>query len=420
MNQNRNFKKFMLLWTGELLSAIGGGFTSFGVGVYVFQQTGSAAAMALVTLTSFLPSLLLSAPAGILADRYDRRLLMMIGDGCSALGLIYILICMFLGDVALWQILVGMAVSSIFSSLLEPSYKATITDLLSPEEYAKASGLVGLAGSSKYLLSPVLAGFLLAIADVKLLLILDILTFFVTVTATWVVRKGLPSKKTEASIPILQSFREGMHAISDQKGILLLVLLSSGVCLFMGFIQTLAEPMILSFGTTTTLGIGETICASGMLVSSLVLGIRGIKKGYVRILCLSLFIAGIGMIGFGWKENMVVICIFGFLFFAMLPFANTSLDYLVRTNIPDEVQGRAWGLIGVVSQMGYVIAYALAGVLADGVGKAMQTGVGRGCGVVIMAAGMMLAVIAIVIYRVKAVRELEQTECPGKICMEKV
>lgn len=78
MNQNRNFKKFMLLWTGELLSAIGGGLTSFGVGVYVFQQTGSAAAMALVTLTSFLPSLLLSAPAGILADRYDRRLLMMI------------------------------------------------------------------------------------------------------------------------------------------------------------------------------------------------------------------------------------------------------------------------------------------------------------------------------------------------------
>ena len=62
--------------------------------MYIFQQTGSAASMALVTLLGFLPTLLLSVPAGALADRYDRRLLMMIGDGCSALGIVFILICM--------------------------------------------------------------------------------------------------------------------------------------------------------------------------------------------------------------------------------------------------------------------------------------------------------------------------------------
>ena len=87
-----NFGKFLLLWSGELISSIGGGLTSFGLGVYVFGQTGSATGMALVTLLGFLPTLLLSVPAGVLADRYDRRLLMMLGDGCSALGIIYILI----------------------------------------------------------------------------------------------------------------------------------------------------------------------------------------------------------------------------------------------------------------------------------------------------------------------------------------
>lgn len=88
-HKNRNFFKFMLLWAGELISAIGSGLTSFGLGVYVFRQTGSAADMALVTLLGFLPSFLLSIPAGVLADRYDRRLLMMIGDGCSALGILF-------------------------------------------------------------------------------------------------------------------------------------------------------------------------------------------------------------------------------------------------------------------------------------------------------------------------------------------
>ena len=90
MNRKRNYHRFLLLWAGEMVSSIGGGLTSFGLGVYVFQQTGSAANMALLTLLAFLPTLLLSVPAGVLADCYDRRLLMMLGDGCSAVGILYI------------------------------------------------------------------------------------------------------------------------------------------------------------------------------------------------------------------------------------------------------------------------------------------------------------------------------------------
>ena len=163
-----NFGKFLLLWSGELISSIGGGLTSFGLGVYVFQQTGSATGMALVTLLGFLPTLLLSVPAGVLADRYDRRLLMMIGDGCAALGIIYILFCMINGGASLPQVCIGVFVSSVFSSLLEPSYRATVSDLLTKEEYSKANGLVSLAGSARYLVSPLLAGLLLSVSDIKL------------------------------------------------------------------------------------------------------------------------------------------------------------------------------------------------------------------------------------------------------------
>lgn len=63
-NQKSNFLKFILLWAGELISAVGSGLTSFGLGVYVFQKTGSAGSMALVTLLAFLPTLLLSVSAG--------------------------------------------------------------------------------------------------------------------------------------------------------------------------------------------------------------------------------------------------------------------------------------------------------------------------------------------------------------------
>ena len=82
MKESKNFRKFLLLWSGELISSIGGGLTSFGLGVYIFRQTGSVASMALITLLGFLPTLLLSVPAGVLADRYDRRLLMIRSRTC--------------------------------------------------------------------------------------------------------------------------------------------------------------------------------------------------------------------------------------------------------------------------------------------------------------------------------------------------
>ena len=413
MKSQSNLRKFILLWAGELISSIGGGLTSFGLGVYIFQQTGSAASMALVTLLGFLPTLLLSVPAGALADRYDRRLLMMIGDGCSALGIVYILVCMMNGGASLAQICVGVLISAVFSALLEPAFRATITDLLTKAEFSRASGLVSLAGSARYLISPIFAGFLLTISDVKLLLAIDICTFFMTVVSAAVVRRSIGRKVAETGTGFLASIREGWRIMRARKGVLLLVLVSSAITLFMGMFQILAEPMMLSFTDAKTLGVAETVCASGMLVSGLVLGVRGIKGHFTGILSASLALAGLMMIGFGLFENVLPICAFGFLFFAVLPFANNSLDYLTRTNIPDAAQGRVWGLIGFLSQLGYVVAYAVSGVAADALGAWSGMGVGRGAALVIQVAGGMMAIIAIGMRFIRSIRQLESDGEPA-------
>jgi MFS family permease len=402
------FKKFLFIWLGELISSIGGGLTSFGLAVYVFNQTGSAASMALVSLLAFLPTLILSVPAGVLADRYDRRMLMMVGDGLSGIGVLYILLCMLGGQASLLQICIGVSISSIFSALLEPSYRATVTDILTKEEYSKASGMVSLAGSARYLISPMLAGMLLAVSDIKLLLVIDIFTFIITVIVTGIVKRGIVTQSTMKQETFLSSFKEGWKAITTKRGIIVLIIVSSIMTCFMGTFQILAEPMVLDFTDSTTLGIMETICASGMLVSSLILGVKGLKKGYVKTLSVSLFFAGITMAMFGIKQNIYVMCVMGFLFFAMLPFANNCLDYLTRINIPDEKQGRAWGLIGFLSQLGYVVAYGLSGILADGISASMSISVGRGSAYMVIISGGLLCLTSIFLVFLSSVRELER------------
>ncbi len=427
---NSAFLKFVLLCSGSFVAAIGSGITSFGLGVYVFEKTGLASSGMLITLLAFLPGLLLAPFAGVLADRYDRRLLMILGDGLSAFGLVYILICLSAGEARLWQIGIGVTVSSVFSSLVEPSFRATVTDLLTEEEYSKASGLVQLSGSAKFLVSPLIAGFLLRVSDIRLLLMIDICTIFVTVSVTLAVRKGLIPKVSQVQNSFLKEFRTGMTALAKNRGVLALVLSGIGISFFLGCIQSLYTPMILGFTDSSMLGIATTVSASGMLVSSLLLGMISVKKSFTKVLTASLFLAGLFMAGFGLRENMILICSFGFLFFSMLPFANMSLDYLIRANIPNDVQGRVWGLIGIISQLGYVLAYSTLGPLADfvfipmlipkgllagSVGKIIGTGSSRGIGLLIILAGFLLCVAAILLYHIKSIRELENG---GDVCIE--
>ena len=412
--EKSNFRKFMLLWAGQLVSAIGGGFTSFGLGVYVFQKTGSAAGMALVTLLGFLPTLLLSVPAGVLADRYDRRLLMMLGDGLSAAGVLYILICMMNDGASILQIGIGVTVTAVFSSLLDPAYKATVTDLLTADEYSKASGLVSLAGSARYLVSPIIAGIMLTVGDIKLLLIIDICTFILTVISTFAVKRGIRTETSAEKLSFKESLREGWNAIRERRGVFLLVLVASLLTLFIGVFQILAEPMILSISDARTLGIAETVCASGMLLSGLYLGARGIRSGYARILSISLALAGVFIIGFGMFESVLFFTLSGFGFFMMLPFANNCLDYLVRTNTPVRLQGRVWGIVGFMSQIGYVISYGCSGIAADLIAKCAGISVGKGAGIVISFAGAALVIVSAGILFIKDIKLLEKNKDGGK------
>ena len=114
----------------------------------------------------------------------------------------------------------------------------------------------------------------------------------------------------------MESFRAGWNTITEKRGVLILVIISSVMTCFMGAMQILAEPMILDFQSSKVLGIVETVCACGMLVSSVIIGIRGLEKNFAGILSLSLALAGLSMVGFGLRENILMMLRIHILFHA--------------------------------------------------------------------------------------------------------
>lgn len=416
-------KKFMMIWIGELISSIGSGMTAFALSIYVYEMTGSVSYVSLVTLLAYLPTILLSPLGGVLADRYDRRILMIIGDLFSGLGLLYILWQIQIGAESMLPILIGVTFNAVFVALLEPSYRATITDLLTQEEYDRASGMVQMAGNARYLLSPALAGILLAVADIRLILVLDISTFFITITMVALVRKTIQKPVKRKTEGFLKEMKQGFTVITENKGILSLVIIMAFVCFFIGFVQTLTGPMVLAVSDARTVGILESVCAIGMLVGSVWIGFVGIRGGYARVLCGAGIFCGVFMALAGVNRNLWVTGIGIFLFFLSLPFMNTCADVLVRVNIPNELQGRVWGMISLLTQAGTVLAYASCGVLADylfepmlaekgilagSVGRLIGTGEGRGIGFLLILSGIGMALCASTIGHSRGVRALQK------------
>ena len=420
-------KNFYKLWLGELISNIGSGMTAFALSVYIYEKTGSVSYVSLITLLSFMPSIILSPIGGLLADRYDRRLLMIIGDLFSGLGLVYILWSIQAGEKSIVPIFIGITFSSIFTSLLEPSYRATLTDILEEENYAKASGLIQVGGSAKYLISPVIAGMILSVADIRVILLLDILTFITTCLMIFLVRKSMNSETQNYKKDSFKGLLEGLFIIKENRGVYSLVIIMFFVCFFMGFIQILIRPMILALSSVKTAGMMESLCAVGLLIGSLWIGIAGIKKNYSKILAVACFFCGIFMSMTGVNENLAIIGISTFLFFSTLPFMNSCADVLVRFSIPNELQGRVWGLISLITQMGTVIAYIISGVMADyvfepmfnkngllvkNIGMIIGTGKGRGIGFMLILSGMGMLIMAIVISKNREIREVSE-KCVG-------
>lgn len=413
----------MLIWLGEFISGIGSGMTAFALSVYAYQTTGSVSLVSVIAVASFLPTILLSPFGGVLADRYDRRLLMIIGDLFSGLGLLYVLWNIQIGTESMLPIIAGVTFNAVFVALLEPSFKATVTDLLTEDEYAKASGMVQIAGNARYLISPALAGILLAVSDIRLILLLDICTFFITITTVAFVRKSIGKPAPREKQSSLAELREGFAVLRDSKGILSLVILMAFVCFFVGFLQTLVSPMVLAFSDAKTVGILESVCAVGMLVGSVIISILGIRGSYVQTLSLAGMAASVFMAMSGVSVSLLVTGAGIFLFFLVLPFLNTSADVLVRSNVAGEVQGRVWGIISLLSQTGTAVAYALSGILADhifepllaeqgaladSVGRLIGTGQGRGIGFMLILSGLFLLPAAFAIGRSRNIKGLQE------------
>ena len=399
--------RFIMLWMGQLLSGLGSGMTGFALGVYAFQVTGTVTSFSMVVLALFVPSILLKPIGGVLTDQFNRKRLIIVGDLGAALSVLALITVVADAAPAFWKVYLLVGSGSAFGALREPAYKASITDLVTEDQFSRAGGLVQLAASAQHLLAPLCAGVLMSAGVIGTVLLIDLATFLAAITATLVITVSEQLHRVGGTPGWFgRDMREGWSVITRDPIVIRIVTVISAVTIFVGFMQTLLHPKLLLVTGPGTVGAIQSLASIGMIGSCLILGVVAVTRRHDRMLFLGLTIAGAGMSLVGWSSSIVVSGVALFIFFAALPLINTSAEVLIRSRIPNDLQGRAWGIIGFLSQIGYIVAFASAGVLVDRVFKPLfvsGAGPGREIGFMLGISGLSLSALAIPILNLRGI-----------------
>ncbi len=271
-------RKFIIVWLGQIISFTGSDLTSFAVAIWVYQKTGSVTQFSLISLFILLPGIIVAPVAGALVDRWNRRVCMILSD-CGAMSCsIAIVSLITLGRLEIWHIYLAVTLSSVFNTFGNLAYTANIS-LLVPKQYlGRASGMVQIADAVAQLVSPLLAGVLLAGVGLRGIIILDGITFIVSIIALLSVRfQSAPITET-VNTPLLQQVVYGWNYIVRRKGLLALLIFFATSNFVVGIAEILVKPLVLSFTNAAALGTLLSLASSGLMLGSILMSVWGEPK----------------------------------------------------------------------------------------------------------------------------------------------
>lgn len=418
---------FTVIWLGQIVSVLASAMSQFGLTIWVFERTQSATAMGLMQVFFITPFLLISPIAGVMVDRHNRKLMMMVSDLAAGLGTIFVLLFNWLGMLEVWHL---YAVSMIFGlgmSFQWPAYSAAISTMVPKEQYGRANGMMSLIEAGPGVIAPLLAGSLLPFIGLTGLLLIDVITFTFAIGALLFVHVPQPPRTVEGvqgQGNMLKEAAFGFKYIFARPSLLGLQMVFFAGNLFSGMLFTLMAPMILSRTDNSSLMFGsvQTAGAIAGVVGGVIMSAWGGFKRRVHGVLIGWMLTGIGSAVLGLSGGLPV-WIVGIAIASLTgPLINASNQAIWQAKVAPDVQGRVFSARRLIAWLTNPISPIIAGTLADYViepqmrmdgslsqtfGWLVGTGPGAGMGLIIVFCGVVIVLVGLAGYFIPAVHNAE-------------
>lgn len=426
----KNWRNFLMIWIGQVISLFGSSLTGFALGVWVYQQTGSATTFALIFVAGSIPSLIISPIAGGFVDRWDRRKTMMISDAVVALGTVALIVLLYLDQLSLPAIYLIVGFGACVMAFQIPAFTASIPLLVPKQHFGRVAGLMQFGPSAARILAPLAAGILLPIIDLEGIIAIDLGTFLIAVTMTFLARIPRPPASPGPRPSLWTEIGHGWSYIVARPGFVALLFFFAVLNLFFSAAQVLITPLLLSFSESAQLGLVLALGSVGGLVGSLAISAWGGPKNKMLGVLAFAPLVGLAMVVTGAQAMVAVIAAGYFLMFFIVPIVNSADQALWQTKVEPALQGRVFALKRTLSQFTAPIGFFLAGPLADRVfepafrsgattgvaslGAFLGSGPGRGIGAMFVLMGVFEIVISLLFFAHPRLRNFEE-EVPDAI-----
>ena len=423
----RGLSKFLLWWSGQTLSSLGSSMTKYALMIWAYRQQGTALGVTMLALCSYLPSILLSFIAGAVADKWDKKKLLLATDCVMALGSLTVFALYSTDHLRVWHLYLVNLLLSFLGAFESPAVLVS-TSLLAPkEQYVRVSGLQNLYSSLVTICTPIFATALMAFAGLEAVFYVNFATFAMsTVILLFFVRIPNIAAASEGKEPFLRSCLAGIRWLLAHAALWKIIL-------FMSFINLLAyitgygilPAMILARtgDNQTALGMVSGAMGVGTLVGGLLVTLAPPAKRRSRVIFLSLALSFLFCDTlWGLRCGVWVWVVGAFLGHVPLPFLNANLTTVMRTKVPIEMQGRVFAARDTVQYITIPIGLALGGLLADRVFEPFMaaaslparwlaplvgTGPGAGMAVIFLLTGLAGVLSSLLCLRGAAFRELD-------------
>ena len=421
-------RTFTILWLGQMVSTIGSYMTVFALMIWVWQLTGSATTLALVSFFSQLPRIFVTPIAGIIVDRVVRKHLMVLGDVVALLCTLAIGILYLFHSLQVWHLYGAVAIYGCFGQIQTLAYSASIAMLVPQAQYTRAESMVAAVNYGGAIFSPILAGSLYPIIGLKGIILIDLITFiaaFVTLLIS-PIPQPVQLEHSDTSAPTTwQQLTFGFRYIFSKPGLVAMVIAFSLFALPSDISKALYSPLIVarSGGNAQILGSVTTAAGIGGVVGAVLLGIWGGFKQRVHGMLLGFAGTGFFKIMLGLGQTPVVWMVTHFCATLPVPLFYSSTNSIWYAKVPPNLQGRVLAadqmiglIIGAIAPLiagplaDYVFEPAMQpqGVLAPFLGSVFGTGKGTGIAVLYVITSIWMLMVGIGGYAFRTLRDVEQ------------
>ena len=418
---------FTIVWLGQIISVLASSMSQFALSIWMYDQTQSALAMGLMQVCYITPFLIISPFAGVMIDRYNRKMMMMVSDLAAGIATLAVLALQYFGLLEFWHLYLTSMVYGLGMAFQWPAYSAAISTMIPKEQYGRANGMMSLIEAGPGVFAPLLAGACLPLIGLTGILFFDVATFILAIGALLLVYIPQPARTGEVRQDqggILMEAAYGFKYIFARPSLLGLQMIFFMGNLFTGIGFTVFAPMILARTESNTLIFGtvQTAGAIGGIAGGILMSVWGGFKHRVHGVLSGWILGGICMASIGLTGGLPV-WMAGMIFGALVsPLIDSSNQSIWQAKVAPDVQGRVFSARRLIAWMTNPISPVIGGALADYVlepsmstvsplsatfGWLVGTGPGSGMGLLLVICGVLASGVGAAGYFFPVIRNAE-------------